>query len=722
VNKLRKIKLALGIHNHQPVGNFDFVFEDAYKNAYLPFLDILERHPNIKVAQHFTGVLFKWLLNRDPEFGPRLRKMVACGQIEMMSGGFYEPILVNIADEDKFGQIEKLNKFVKLHTGYEPKGLWLAERIWEPQLPKPLARTGAKYVVVDDSHFKTAGLEEKDLFGYYITEETGHIINIFPISEKLRYTIPFQEPEVTIEYLRSVASEDGNKLVVFADDGEKFGNWPNTHKHCYEDLWLERFFTTLEDNLDWIEIIHFSDALEKMLPIGRVYLPTASYREMMEWALPSNTIDRYENFENRLKNNGMFDEFKVFVRGGFWRNFLAKYPESNNLHKKSLRVSQKIRELIGQKKYDQNMVKKAQDHLWAGQTNCPYWHGVFGGLYLNNLRNAVYSNMIKAETIVDRLVKSNSTYQKGWVDIDVFDLDADGRDEIVVESKIFNLYFAPHTGGTLFELDFKPKTVNLLDTMTRRKEAYHKKLLAIKDDSNPGTDTMSIHDMVITKEPGLEKHLKYDWYRRTSLIDHFLGPKTSLESMANSEYNETGDFVLAPYIFKTKNCKGYSTIQLSRDGSVLVENKPKKISLTKTIKIPANCNEIEILYKIENLEEQAVELWFAVEFNYGLLAGNAPDRYYYFEKDFDGGKNLASLGSVEDVQFAGLKDEWMKLDIQLKFDKVADIWRFPIETISQSESGFERVYQSSVVVPNWLLKLNKRSKWIVKIKQEIMEL
>ena len=508
MNKLRKIKLALGIHNHQPVGNFDFVFEEAYKKAYLPFLDILERHPKIKVAQHFTGVLFQWLLDRDPEFGPRLRKMVASGQIEMMSDGFYEPILVNIPDEDKFGQIEKLNKFVKQHTGYEPKGLWLAERIWEPQLPNSLAKTGAKYVVVDDSHFKTAGLEEKELFGYYITEDTGNVINIFPISEKLRYTIPFQEPDVTIAYLRSVASEDGNKLVVFADDGEKFGNWPNTYKHCYEDLWLERFFTALEDNLDWIEIIHFSDALEKLLPIGRVYLPTASYREMMEWALPSNTIDRYENFENRLKNNGMFDEFKVFVRGGFWRNFLAKYPESNNLHKKSLRVSQKVRNLIGQKKYDQNIVKKAQDHLWAGQTNCPYWHGVFGGLYLNNLRNAVYSNMIKAETIVDKLVKSNSTYEKGWVDIDVFDLDADGRDEIVVESKIFNLYFAPHTGGTLFELDFKPKTVNLLDTMTRRKEAYHKKLLDIKKDSNPGTDMMSIHDMVITKESGLEKYLK----------------------------------------------------------------------------------------------------------------------------------------------------------------------------------------------------------------------
>ena len=287
---MKKIKFAIGIHNHQPIGNFDFVFEDAYNKAYLPFLDVLARHPKIKIALHYSGYLFEWLLNRDQQWAERLRDLVASGQVEMMSGGYYEPILVNIPDEDKLGQIEKLNQFVKQHTGYDATGLWLAERIWEPQLPKILAQCGCRYVVIDDSHFKSAGLEAKDLFGYYVTEETGYVVNIFPISERLRYTIPFQQPEITIEYLRSIANEAGDRLVVFADDGEKFGIWPGTYEHCYQNQWLEQFFSLLEANLDWIEIVHFSEALEKLLPLGRVYLPTASYREMTEKTLTNQTM------------------------------------------------------------------------------------------------------------------------------------------------------------------------------------------------------------------------------------------------------------------------------------------------------------------------------------------------------------------------------------------------------------------------------------------------
>lgn len=721
---MKKIKFAIGIHNHQPIGNFDFVFEDAYRKAYIPFIDVLEKHPQIKIALHYTGVLFEWLLNRDPNFGLRLRKLVSSGQLEMMSGGYYEPILVNIPDEDKLGQIEKLNKFVKQHTGYEPTGLWLAERIWEPQLPKPLALSGTKYVVIDDSHFKTAGLEEKDLFGYYLTEETGHVINIFPISERLRYTMPFQDPEVTIEYLRSIATEEGDKLIVFADDGEKFGIWPGTYEHCYQNQWLERFFSLLEANLDWIEIVHFSEALQKLLPLGNVYLPTASYREMMEWALPAKAIERYEDFEHQLKNIGLFDKYKVFVRGGFWRNFLAKYPESNNLHKKSLWVSKKVSLLKGDKKYDQKLVEKAQDYLWAGQTNCPYWHGVFGGLYLNNLRYAVYSNMIHAETVIDQIVKPDSAYKKGWIDLTTVDFDADGQDETIVETKKLNLYFSPHRGGSLFELDYKPGHVNLLDTMTRRKEAYHNKLLALKNNQNSQnpSSVASIHDMVISKEPGLEEKLFYDQYRRCSLVDHFFGRATSLDDVLKCSYDEVGDFIKSRYSIETESSQDCLIIRLFRNGLVKDKDQHRKINVSKTIKTFPNSPLLEIYYEIQNPNQSPVTLWFGPEFNFALLAGNAPDRYYHFDQNVTGDLNLASTGVVDSVQTMGLKDEWMRIDVRLQFDIPASIWRFPVETISQSEGGFERVYQSSVVIPNWKIQLKQSESWNVKIKQSIVDL
>ena len=719
---MRKIKFAFGTHNHQPVGNFDFVFEDAYNKAYLPFIELLEKHPKIKITQHYTGILFDWLLKHRPECITRLQKLVNKGQVEIMTGGFYEPILINISDDDKYGQINKLTEFIKEHTKYNPTGLWLAERIWEPQLASILSQANIRYTIIDDSHFKSAGLRAKDLHGYYITEDKGETLNIFPIDEKLRYTIPFQDPEVTIDYFRSLATEDGNNLVVFADDGEKFGVWPETYKHCYsENHWLERFFNILEENLDWIEVIHFNDALDNLLPLGNVYLPTASYREMMEWALPVHSIHEYENFENTLKSTALFDQSKVFVRGGFWRNFLAKYPESNNLHKKSIYVSKKISTLEKDLK-NNKILKKAKDHLWAAECNCPYWHGIFGGLYLNHLRYAVYNNMIKAEALIDKLCQNESQYSNGWINQKIFDFNANGRKELLIETKPFNLYFSPDSGGSLFEMDYKPKAINLLDTMSRHEESYHQKLKNADNNNNHNDGISSIHDLIILKEKDLDKKLYYDWYRRSSLLDHFLGPDTELESIITSKYQEVGDFINSNYNFECTKENDTLNILLSREGSINYNDNNKTISLKKTIQIHPKNTELIITYQIQNLDQSITELWFAIEFNIALLAGNAPDRYYYFPNYELENRNLASKGIVKSVKEMGLKDEWIGLDVNFNFSKPTNLWRYPIETISQSEGGFECVYQSSVILPNWKFELKPGELWEIKINKKINNL
>ncbi|MBI5554746.1 MAG: 4-alpha-glucanotransferase, partial [Elusimicrobia bacterium] len=215
---MKKVNLIFGVHNHQPVGNFDHIFEEAYQKAYLPFLTVLRRHPNIKMSFHYSGALFKFIQDKHPEFIAQIRQLVSRRQIEIMTGGFYEPILAILPDDDKKAQIEKLTTYIRETTGYQPRGMWLAERIWEPHLVKTLQEAKVEYVVVDDYHFKSAGLTEEDLFGYYISEEQGKSLTMFPISQKLRYLIPFAVPEKTIEYCAQVASEEGDRLLVIADD------------------------------------------------------------------------------------------------------------------------------------------------------------------------------------------------------------------------------------------------------------------------------------------------------------------------------------------------------------------------------------------------------------------------------------------------------------------------------------------------------------------------
>ncbi len=722
---MKKLKFAFAIHNHQPIGNFEHVFESAYTQGYIPFLELLERHPHFKISLHFSGILLEWMKDRHPESLDKVKALVGRKQVEMMTGGYYEPILPAIPDRDKLGQIKKLSHFINKEFDTQPVGMWLAERVWEPHLPKPISEAGVKYTIVDDSHFKYSGLTEEELLGYFLTEEQGHTLNLFSSSKFLRYSIPFQEPEDTIKYFRKIASEDGNNLIVYGDDGEKFGVWPETHKHCYQDRWIERFFGEIEKNRDWIEMIHLKDALDLLPAKGRVYLPTASYYEMSQWSLPAKASQEYEEFEHILKEQNLYERFGIFVRGGFWRSFLAKYPEANNMHKKMLLVSDRIAEAESPQKEKRSKAKqlvlsKAKDELWKGQCNCPYWHGVFGGLYLPHLRSAIYEHLIQAEKVVDELAHP----KKNWIDHQVFDFDKDGQDELVLHTPILGLYFSLASGGNLFEVDFKPKSQNLLDTLTRREEGYHKKLreLGEKSKGQKNDQVASIHDLVLTKEEGLEEYLTYDWYRRGSLIDHFLGEQTKLEDFSRCQYSEKGDFVNQPYLHKIEKVKGGLKVTLYRDGFVWIGEKRVPVTVAKKIFMRPDSSELDISYLIVNNHIERVNLWFGVEFNIATSSGDDRKRFYCMEDRQPKGKTLATVANSGKASDFGITDDQLKLDINFKLDQPCQLWRFPIYTVSLSEEGFEKVHQSSVLFPNWKLSLEPQQTWELKIINKIADL
>ena len=487
------VYFALGIHDHQPVGNFPEVFEHATQTSYLPFLEVLDDYPEIPMTFHFSGILLKWLADHHPEFIERLKKMVKRGQVELQTGGFYEPILPMIPDRDKVGQIKKLTDYVKDLFDYEPTGMWLAERVWEPSLAKPIAEAGVKYIAVDDSHFKMVGFTDEQLYGYYVTEEQGYPLAIFPISEALRYLVPFRVVEENFAFFKGLAAKGGESLVVLHDDGEKFGVWPGTHQWVYKEKWLAKFFQMLRDNKEWIKCVTFNQYMQNHSSLGPVYLPTASYHEMMQWALPPAKGRQLEHLFHEEESK----PYQPFLRGGFWRAFFSKYIESNNMHKKMLYVGDKINQLPKKRQAE------ALDALWTGQCNCGYWHGIFGGLYLNHLRTAIYQNLLRAESLVDAEVHPSDP---SWVETERLDFFRDGSECLLTSSKKFNFYFHLTKGGTLFELDDKRKLFNILNTMTRREEAYHDKLIqASKAEDQEATEegSKSIHDLVISKEEGL---------------------------------------------------------------------------------------------------------------------------------------------------------------------------------------------------------------------------
>ncbi len=675
------------IHNHQPVGNFGYVLEKAYKDSYWPFLDALSRHPSVKLTLHNTGFLFDWIYENHPEYIELLKTMVERGQVEIMGGGYYEPVLSVIPEADRLGQVRMMSHRLTEVFGVRPRGIWLAERVWEPYLPNVITGAGLEYLLVDDYHFVKAGMRREQLGGCYITEDQGNVVKIFPGNERLRYLIPFKPVTELEKYLKGLEGGlERGSAAIYGDDGEKFGVWPGTHKWVFDDGWLERFFEVIEKNLEWIKPVTFSEYVDAEEPLGRIYLPTTSYMEMGEWSLPAEASRAFMELVDEVKgwNNG--EHVQRFLQGGVWRNFLSKYPESNWMHKRMLRVSSMVSGMAAARGMDRD-VTDATHALYMSECNDAYWHGVFGGLYLPHLRTEVYRNLIRAENLATAEVKDNEPV------VEIADVDADGFDEGIVTTPELKLFVSPRAGGALTELDFRPREVNLLNTLSRWEEGYHYKLKAAANGGKQGSGTASIHDVVKVKEEGLEKYLVYDRAKRVSFVDRFIDPDVTFGSFFDNTFNDSGDF--------HNNCYEVSPTQkgldLTRDGCVA----GARLGVGKKISAEGR-NAFGVDYALTRLESGAAEgLRFGVELNVIMPCCDGPACFYGPSPVFsgpEGAVGLGSRGTAEGIEKISVVDSLTGVIMTVAPSRPATLWRFPLYTVSLSEDGFEKIYQGSCLL------------------------
>ncbi len=702
-----KIRFALVLHAHQPTGNFDFVFRENFDKCYSPLLEKIEAHPAVPVGLHFSGILLEWLEANEPAFLDRLRAVVDKGQVELLGGGFGEPILVMLTDEDRRRQIETMSRWLEERFGEAPRGAWLTERVWEQSLAHDMANARIEYTLVDDSHLKLCGVRGNDLDAVHVTEDRGGLLRIYPLSERLRYLIPFHEPGETIDFLKERADRSGKRLLVYGDDAEKFGAWPGTFDHVFQNGWLERFLTALEENRAWIDLIRPCEAL-RLETGGKIYMPDASYREMTEWALP--TAARLEHEELTRKLGDLADSAAVFFRGGNWRTFLAKYPESSEMYGRTLDVSRRVRALP-----DSMQAKwEAELELFRAQCNCAYWHGVLGGLYLPHLRFAVYEKLLSAGRIIEDALRETAQ----WVDLRRGDMDMDGNEEIRLTSDRLGLTVHPERGGHLIEIDDRRRRINLTAGMTRRLEAYHREVRRAAEeaagDHPNGDGVASIHDRSVLKEGGLEEQLVYDDHKRESLVDRFLVPGAGIDDVAAADRSvERGDFVEGRYAVEERIDDDGATVVLRRRGVVATDGGNGEVVVRKEIGLRPGERTFAMRYEIENIGAVTVDAGFSVEFNLALLAGDAHDRRLFSDSGDLG--PLSGKHDLRRVTLLGARDEYLGVSAGIVLSRSARGWIFPIRTVSLSEGGFESVYQSSVIMPVWGLHLEGGGKWDVVI-------
>ena len=607
--------LLFGVHLHQPPDNLKEAVDKAFELCYIPLFETLRKYPEFKFSLHVSGWLFEEIKGRYKEVFDYIKYLRYIGSLELLSGGFYEPILVSIPQEDAVFQINKLNNFLTYNFGSTPKGLWLAERVWDDSIIPILSKCGIEYVIVDDYHFICAGFKKDKLNGYFLSENKGDVVKIFPIDKDLRYAIPFMDVDETLDLL------EGRSVNIMFDDGEKFGLWPDTYDWVYKKGWLEEFLEKLLER--GIETNTFGEFLNENRPKGLCYLPNCSYIEMTKWALKPEDAVEYDRIVDTLGHDYFEDKGKRLIKGATWKNFFLKYHESNYLHKRMLELSKRSK----------------SDALFKLQSNDVYWHGIFGGLYLANLRNNAYRCICECEDKTDR--------------VEVKDIDLDGENEVkVVRSGLLYVF----KQGNLIEFDDLKNRFNFQNTLMRRKEHYHFKVYAAAKDEK-GIKT--IHEKGYTIDEGAKSKLIFDTYPKYSFIDH-LKDNFTFE-----------DFKYSRLEREILSLKGVNPLVFKSD------------SLGKEFKFE---NDLEFLIEIESNKKYAVEfnLHFAhideVLFN---------DKFFKDDLTFVG-KNLRII------------DDFTERELVISMEDVCNMWFVRLDTVNITEDGFEVINQgvSILFIPN----------------------
>lgn len=680
LSKDTRTTVVMVLHHHQPAGNFDHVFGESQQNCYRPLLELLEHFPDIHVSYHLTGPLIEWIEKHDPDYISLLGRLVARGQIEIVGGGFYEPILALLPTQSVRDQSRLMEDWiVRLFNRFDG-GFWLAERVWETDLPLRLSGCHMTHTTVDDHHFHLAGFRDEELHGYYRTSCAGEGLDIFPISAHLRYLIPFQSVEQSLTFLDRTAK---GKVLTYADDAEKFGVWPETYHWVWTEGYLRRLFEAFSRESSWLRIASMKEIRAERGATGVAILPNASYPEMMEWAMSPQHAAALHKLLDTLAGYGLKEAAMPFVRGGIFEQFLTKYPDSRRLYHRMLLAEQLFSSRVAKDDPDRDRVGHP---LWVSQGNDVYWHGLFGGLYLSNLRHTAFNGIISMENLLEEkgLLRSGESL--------VGDFDQDGSPDRVYYQKGYVAWLSPAGGGCLQEIDDRRHGFHLTNTLTRQVEIYHLNSssgLGNHPEDGGSPAVLSIHDRMPT--PPAEGEISFDPRPRRPFSE-FLCHKDAAPDVLSGQ-SGTNPMILD--LGKTNwTVKEWDQWKACLEAQV--QTGDRSMTLSKEYRFSPL--EFTVDYRLTDgaLSEDHL---LAVEFPVTLLVGSGEGRDLWVRTE-TGEEPVApaAFGEWGDQMSQGFRgrDGWSKAAFSVTFSTPLRLVRFPIETVSLSEKGLERVYQGTL--------------------------
>lgn len=661
---MKRVTLHLAFHHHQPVGNLESVLEDIYQQCYRPLLEGIAATACIRVNLSYSAPVLRFIERCHPEYLEILRELLEQERVELLATGFYEPVLADLPEVDRQGQLRLSKRWYQERFGLEPQGAWLSEAVWDKSLVSTFREVDIRYTIIRSERFIQAGISPAALRGYYITEEIGQTLAVFPNSDDLQKYLPFGEPSELKPFLRRMANRAG-MILTLADVAERWGAWPGTHQAIHQQggyqAWLDFFI----DVQDWVKFELFSETLESKRPQGNCYLPGGVNVDLGAWSLPDEARVRFYEARKDLETRHDAARFLPFFRCGCWESFKARYSEANLMNKKGLWLRRKM---LASEPVD----PVAQDWLWQTQCNTAYWHGTSGGIYSPHLRQAVWERLLAAQ----RRLNLSAI---GWME-EICDVGGDGLDELLYYNEHTEFAFSPAKGGTLYEWSVLPALHNYCNTLTRRHETapQDKKFSEISPKSSgPAIDA----------------------YDRQCFHDHIISRKVTVEELSSGIYFERGNFTHAPYKLVSSQVKdGQAEVVMECSGYIEQGGLDQAARVRKHFRMTPDGKSVRCRISLTNEGKTIMDGVYALEFNWSLCPEQGESYISIANKPK---KDMEEGVYAEGVDHAIFSTASGCPEIVMDSPDTCLLWALPMATQQSAEPDSPTLIQGHMVMAGW---------------------
>ena len=425
---MQSFRVVIGMYNDLPYDASSALYEQEYQGAWRPFLSGLYKFSSIKSIIHFSGVIFSWLEENHPEYMYLLNEMVRKGQIELLGGGFYNPIAPLISSQDMTGQIEALSAFIRKTFGKRPSGAWLYEYAWSPSLPAILQNSKIQYSFLPSSYY----MELQNKNSPYLplaSEDHRKIISLFPVFESRTSDGTFEPFEKTLLQLQQTYPQC-TTYIIMADGNDVATTWERSGLES-PDVLFERTFAWFQKNCLEYDTATTAQLNKSVKPAKTIYF-SQYYSE------------RYRDYCHDITRQSSANSPRSIHIS---KQSVLQHPLVFALYQKLVFVST----MTGLFRGDKSRKKASLDDIWKAQSGDLYWESPTGGILLSKARLAAYASLIEAE----KTTRQNRFHHSLSFD----DLNFDGAKEAIFQSALYTCYVQSDT-ASVSELDSLKSGIN----------------------------------------------------------------------------------------------------------------------------------------------------------------------------------------------------------------------------------------------------------------------